>query len=256
MKLLIIHGSPRKNSNTIKVTDEFLKHLKTLIPNLEITTYALPQKNIQPCKGCYNCLRKGLKYCPHKDDLNMIYEQMKNANGIILTSPVYIMHVTAQMKQFLDRLSPLCHRPEFYYHHGMAIVTTGGIGEKIGGKYLKDLLTIWGCQSSGMLALKTPPNKTFGTDSIPDHISTIHKKAEQFAKQLLSTKPPNPTFSQLMQFRMQKKLFTEPDTKELFPADYEYWTARPYKRYHVKARINPLSNMIAVLFEKIIGAFM
>jgi len=50
MKLLIIHGSPRKNSNTIKVTDEFLKHLKTLIPNLEITTYALPQKNIQPFK--------------------------------------------------------------------------------------------------------------------------------------------------------------------------------------------------------------
>ena len=67
---------------------------------------------------------------------------MKDSEGIILTSPTYIMHVSSQMKKFLDRFSSLCHRPEFYYHHGLSIVTTGGIGEKISGKYLRDVLTI------------------------------------------------------------------------------------------------------------------
>ena len=99
-----------------------------------------------------------------------------------------------------------------------------------------------------MLALKTPPNNNFGTDSISDHIKIIHKKAENFAKQLQSSKAPKPSFSQLMQFRMQKKLFTQQDTKELFPADFQFWSNRPNKSYHVKARINPVYNTIAKIF--------
>ena len=256
MKLLVIHGSPRKNSNTIKVTDEFLAHLKTHINDLEITTHHLPKKTIKPCMGCYNCLRKGLLHCPHKDDVYSIYEAMKKTDGLILTSPTYVMHITAQMKQLIDRLSPLCHRPELLQQHGMAIATTGGIGEKIAGKYLKDITTIWGCKSSGMLALKTPPNPSFGTDSITDQLPKIHKAAEHYAKQLLESRPPKPSFGQLLQYRMQKKLFTQPDTEKLFPADYNYWTSCPYKNYHVKARINPLYNFVAILFEKIAGLFM
>ena len=255
MHVLIIQGSPRKNSNTKKVTEKFLNHLKTIIPDLNITTHTLTQKNIQFCTGCYNCLRKGLNTCPHNDDVLPMYKQMKASDGIILTTPVYLMHVTAQMKKFLDRLSPLCHRPELQNQQGMAIVTTGGIGEKTVGKYLSDMLSIWGCQSSEMLALKTPPNKTLGTDSIQDHLPIIHKKAEHYAKRLVSTTPPKPSFTQLMQFRMQKKIFTQPETKEIFPADYHFWTTRPYKTYHVNARINPLTNMTAALIEKIMGPF-
>lgn len=216
MNILIIQGSPRKNSNTKKVTEKFLNHLKTIIPDVNITTHILSQKNIQFCTGCYNCLRNGLNTCPYNDDVLPMYKQMKAFDGIILASPVYLMHVTAQMKKFLDRLSPLCHRPELQNQQGMAIVTTGGIGEKTVGKYLSDMLSIWGCQSSEMLALKTPPNKTLGTDSIQDHLPIIHKMVERYAKQLLSTTPPKPSFTQLMQFRMQKKFSRNQKPKKSF----------------------------------------
>ena len=66
MKLLLIHGSPRRSEdgNTVNISTEFIKHLKLIIADLEISIYFLAEKNILSCKGCFNCLRKEIENCP------------------------------------------------------------------------------------------------------------------------------------------------------------------------------------------------
>jgi len=58
------------------------------------------------CKGCKQC-ETDLR-CVQKDDMDRIIENIKNADLLVLASPSYWGDVTAQMKVFIDRCTPLC----------------------------------------------------------------------------------------------------------------------------------------------------
>jgi len=69
----------------------------------------LTDKAIAYCIGCAVCLEKGK--CWRKDDHAGITDALFAADGIILASPVYFKHVTAQMKTFIDRSLAFGHKP-------------------------------------------------------------------------------------------------------------------------------------------------
>lgn len=68
----------------------------------------LPDIHIKPCritqgKDCLACM--GKENCVFEDDdFCDIFEKIKEADGLILSSPVYGADVTAEMKIFLDRI--------------------------------------------------------------------------------------------------------------------------------------------------------
>jgi multimeric flavodoxin WrbA len=99
MKVIAISGSPRKKGNT----ELLAEHTMEAIAEEGIDTELVPLAglNIQPCNACMVCKKE--EKCPIEDDLFPLYLKMKDADGIILASPVYFGSATANMKALMDR---------------------------------------------------------------------------------------------------------------------------------------------------------
>jgi len=100
MKVLGIAGSLRPGSNTLKYVETAMETFQKA--GLETQIISLRGKEIKPCTGCYDCVKKG--YCTIKgDDFNDILAEMRKAEGLILGSPVYLSSVVPQMMALLGR---------------------------------------------------------------------------------------------------------------------------------------------------------
>jgi multimeric flavodoxin WrbA len=100
-KVVILFGSPRKNSNTYILTKEMQRGLTD--QKVESHIFYLNDMNIKGCQACYYCKSNNIPECAIKDDMQLIYKAMKEADGIIVATPIYFGDVTAQTKIWLDR---------------------------------------------------------------------------------------------------------------------------------------------------------
>jgi len=101
MKVIGIVGSPRRNGNTELLTKHTLKAISE--EGVDTEFIRLAGLEIKPCTACMAC--KEQEVCSIKDDLFPIYLRMKEADGIILASPVYYSSATA-----LITSRPWCER--------------------------------------------------------------------------------------------------------------------------------------------------
>jgi multimeric flavodoxin WrbA len=100
MKIVGIAGSLRPKSNTLHYLEHALNVLKH--KGLGTELISLRGKEIKPCNGCYDCVKKG--YCTiEDDDFAEILAKMQAAEGLILGSPVYLSSVVPQMMALLAR---------------------------------------------------------------------------------------------------------------------------------------------------------
>jgi multimeric flavodoxin WrbA len=107
MKILAISFSPRKKGNTVTLLERALDGARD--DGAEVELYSVAGKNIQPCDGCWECVRTGT--CHIKDDMQEIYEKMLAADGIIFGTPIYFWGMTGQAKTVMDRTISL-NKPE------------------------------------------------------------------------------------------------------------------------------------------------
>lgn len=105
-KILGIGGSPRKGGNSDILLKQLLKGARG--QGIAAEEIQLRDYQFQPCIGCERC-RKDKRCSGLQDGMQLIYPKMREANGLILISPIYSYNVTALMKAFLDRLC------SFYY---------------------------------------------------------------------------------------------------------------------------------------------
>lgn len=148
MRITVIHGG-RKNGSTYHCAKRFVDEVSRRTENEpEITEFLLSQDAPSYCKGCYSCFQNGENTCPHADKMQPIAEAIKQADIVVLTSPVYAMDVTGQMKTFLDHLCYMwmSHRPapEMFRKVGVTISTTAGAGLSHTTKTLANSLDFWG----------------------------------------------------------------------------------------------------------------
>ena len=99
MKVIGIVGSPRKGGNTEFLTRHTLKAIED--EGLDTELIRLAGLNIRPCNACMVCQKE--ERCSIDDDLFPLYTKMKQAEGIILASPVYFGSATALLKALMDR---------------------------------------------------------------------------------------------------------------------------------------------------------
>lgn len=100
MKVLGINSSARKDGNTAILMNKVFKALNKA--EIETELVQLAGKVIEPCKACWACGGQG--NCVHrKDCFREIFEKMKDADGILLGSPVYSANVSANMQALLER---------------------------------------------------------------------------------------------------------------------------------------------------------
>nr|WP_302651225.1 flavodoxin family protein [uncultured Agathobaculum sp.] len=100
MKVLAINSSARKDGNTAILLERVLKELRK--EGIATELIQLAGQIIEPCKACWTCGGQG--NCVHrKDQFREIFDKMKEADGILLGSPVYSANISANMQALLER---------------------------------------------------------------------------------------------------------------------------------------------------------
>lgn len=105
MKVLVLNGSPKERSDTMCLTNAFLKGLNK-DNQFDINIIHLIKKNIKPCLGCFKCWKNDDGKCIQEDDQNEIMEEYKNADIVIYSFPLYTYAMPSHLKAFVDRLIP------------------------------------------------------------------------------------------------------------------------------------------------------
>lgn len=120
MKVLAINSSARKDGNTAILINTVLEELNKA--GIETEMIQLAGNVIEPCKACWACGGQG--NCVHrKDSFREVFEKMKEADGILLGSPVYSANVSANMQALLERAAVVADmNPGLFSHKGGAAV--------------------------------------------------------------------------------------------------------------------------------------
>ncbi len=100
MKVLIINGSPHKEGTTYTALSEAIKALEE--EGIETELMQVGAEAVRGCTGCLGCTKLGR--CVMDDCVNTAAEKFKEADGIIVGSPVYYASPNGSVISFLDRL--------------------------------------------------------------------------------------------------------------------------------------------------------
>ena len=101
-KIMILNGSPRANGNTAALIEAFTKGAREA--GNEVTCFDLQRMNIHPCLGCCKGGRNPDSPCVQKDDMDRIYPAYREADVVVLASPLYYWTISGQLKCAFDRL--------------------------------------------------------------------------------------------------------------------------------------------------------
>jgi hypothetical protein len=134
MRVLGIHGSPRKGGNTDLMLDAFLEGAREA--GAETERLAVRKIRMNGCIACGACDKTG--ECSQKDGMTEVYPVLDRADGIVVSAPVFFYGVPGQLKLLIDRsqapymrkhlrekaersgetVTPPPHRPGFFLSAG------------------------------------------------------------------------------------------------------------------------------------------
>lgn len=101
MKVIAINGSPKAEGNTYHalkiVAEELAKE------NIDTQIVHIGNKNIRGCLACGGCAKNKNERCTIDDQVNEVLQKLKQADGILIGSPVYYAAMAGTLKCFLDR---------------------------------------------------------------------------------------------------------------------------------------------------------
>ena len=100
-KIVVITGSPRKNGNSLAMTDAFIKAAEE--KGHTITRFDSALKKVGGCRACETCFSTE-KACTFDDDFNTVAPAILEADVIVFTMPVYWYSIPAQIKGVIDRI--------------------------------------------------------------------------------------------------------------------------------------------------------
>jgi multimeric flavodoxin WrbA len=184
MKLVIVYGNARQGS-TWHLAD-LLKRQLSKASDVDVLEFTLPRDMPHFCNGCFSCFMNGEHTCPHAASVQPIAEALLSADVLVLTSSVYAMDVTGQMKALLDHLCYLwmSHRPDprMFNKIGVTLVTTAGAGLGHTTKTLKNSLKFWGVKRT--YAYRNPVSAMRWSDIPEKRRARIERDMEKLAQKI------------------------------------------------------------------------
>ena len=101
-KIIVLNGSPRKNGNTSALVKAFRDGAESA--GHSVTEFWLGGMKINGCRGCCAGGKNPESPCVQKDDMDQIYPAYKEADVVVLASPLYYWTISGQLKCAFDRL--------------------------------------------------------------------------------------------------------------------------------------------------------
>ena len=173
---------------------------------------------------------------------------MRECDGIIISSPVYAMNVSALLKNFFDHTAYLYHRPQFFTKKALVVVSTAGAGHKKVARYIDETLRHWGINKVYKIALACGGKESLET-------SKIDKEAIKFKKDVESRKLHSPKFGDVFYFNLWKSLAVSDEPIE---ADAEFWKSTGLVNcdYGPEVKLNILKKLFAKIIFKFFKSVM
>ena len=100
-RILVLIGSPRKGGNTELLARAFAEAAAS---QHEVELISVADYRIHPCTGCNSCFASEGHRCFQDDGMQQIYGKLKQADTLVIASPVYFYGISAQLKALVDRL--------------------------------------------------------------------------------------------------------------------------------------------------------
>jgi len=160
MKVVAINGSPKSNGNTYEAIKAVANELEK--ENIEVEIIHVGNKMVRGCLACNGCARnKNEKCVMENDEVNEWIQKMKDADGIILGSPVYYSAIAGTMKSFLDRAFYVASANGGMFRHkvGASVVAV----RRAGGIPTFDQLNNYIAYSEMVMATSNYWNVAYGT---------------------------------------------------------------------------------------------
>ena len=246
-KITALIGSAQKKA-TYEAVREFERNLKSHT-EIEFEYVFLTDYQIEFCRGCKLCFNKGEKFCPLHDDRDLLIDKLIHSDGVIFATPNYAYHVSASMKNLLDRTAFFLHRPYFFGKAFTSIVTQGIYGGNSILKYLKNMGENLGYSTAKGCVLKTLEPVT--KDAQKKNSLEIKKAAARFNKVLMRQTAPSPSMFRLMMFRMSRSSMKEMLNEEYY--DYQYYRKNGWfeSDYYYEVSLNPVKKLMGWIFDYI-----
>jgi multimeric flavodoxin WrbA len=105
MKVLAVNGSPRKKWNTATLLKKALEGAASR--GAEVELIHLYDLKFRGCISCFACKTVGgpsYGRCAVKDGLSPLLDKVRDADALILGSPIYFGTVSGEMRSFMERL--------------------------------------------------------------------------------------------------------------------------------------------------------
>jgi multimeric flavodoxin WrbA len=98
--IVAIVASPRKEGNSSTLVKEMVVSAKQNGNEVKVH-YLNTLSNVKGCQACMACKKTGK--CVLKDDVAQILEDIRGADGIILSTPLYFSEANGQFRLLQDR---------------------------------------------------------------------------------------------------------------------------------------------------------
>lgn len=128
LKVVSILGTQKKGC-----TRHFSQHLLDSLAKkraCEVRQFVLPKDGPGFCTGCMACFSHGMDACPHREQVQPLWQAMCDADLVILAQPTYVFGAPAQVKAFFDHLGVrwLAHSPEPRMLNKRVVILTQAAG--------------------------------------------------------------------------------------------------------------------------------
>jgi multimeric flavodoxin WrbA len=261
MKILVVQGSGRSRGNTARI-DTLLEEAlaaeasATGVP-LALERITLADADVRPCRGCRSCFDTGETTCPLRDDdVLSMKAKMLDADALILSGPVYVNDVSGVMKNWIDRLAHVCHRPAFAGKTALLVATTGSTSPRRTLRAMQVPLWTWGYRVAGSLGLVTGAAMT-ETELRRRYAQRLARAARTLVREVRQQRYLRPGFISLLVFRIQQAGWSRAAADSL---DHAYWDGKGWLdtrhcTWFLPHRTNPITTASARLIGSLVGAF-
>ncbi|MCR4962449.1 MAG: flavodoxin family protein [Firmicutes bacterium] len=157
MKILILNGSPRPKGHTAAMVNAFKNAAEAAGHQVDVVNVC--GKDIKGCLACEYCHGEGHGECAQKDEMQDIYALLKEANMLILASPIYYHGISGQLKCAIDRFYSALYPKAPKSLKKVAMFLSSGDGNMYAGakfSYDGDFLGYLGLEGMGIFTNHDP----------------------------------------------------------------------------------------------------
>ncbi len=232
-QIVSLNGSPRKRHSN---TGRLLREITALIPSdvAEVSQLSLADYQIEHCLGCQRCILKDVP-CFQEDEAQSVLRRIREADALILGSPVYMMHVSGKLKSLIDRSASWFHRPVLTGKPAMVVSSTAGSGLKETLSYLESVVIQWGAHPAGRIGRSLTRAQPITESDVSRFLWHLRNDTSRY----------RPSLRQLIFYQVQKVVALKTS-----PVDRVYWEAQGWDEaiYYHPCRMSLVKRAIAGAF--------